>query len=220
MSELVVELDGIYVRNDRGGYVFRDLTLKIEPGQSAIIEGSSGSGKTTLAELLIGVRRPERGTMRLFGREIKPGRKRAVREARRKIGGVGGPFDLVPSLSVAENITLPLVISAERKKVQRERLLKMLSEFSLLKLAGRYPASLTRVERTLVQIARAAIGNQPLMIIDEPSAGLDPVTYERVAEFLVRIAVSGRSMILLVSQQPPGKIPNSRHYRLTNGVLE
>jgi len=220
MSELVVELDGIHVRTDRGGYVFRDLALKIEPGQSVIIDGSSGSGKTTLAELLIGLRRPERGTMRLFGREIKPGRKRAVREARRRIGGVGGPFDLVPSLTVAENITLPLVIAAERKKVQRERLLKMLSEFSLLKLAGKYPHSLTRVERTLVQIGRAAIGNQPLMIIDEPSAGLDPATYDRVFEFLVRIAVSGRSMILLVSQTPPGKIPNSRHYRLSNGVLE
>lgn len=143
-----------------------------------------------------------------------------MREARRRIGGVGGVFDLVPSLTVAENITMPLVIAAERKKVQRERLLKMLSEFSLLKLAGKYPHHLTRVERTLVQIARAAIANQPLIIIDEPSAGLDPATYERVSEFLVRIAVSGRSMILLVSHQPPRTLPNTRHYRLSNGVLE
>ena len=220
MKEPVVELSGIHLRTDRGSYVFRDMSLTIEPGQSVVIDGPSGAGKTSLAELLVGLRRPERGSIRLFGREVRPGRKRAVREARRRIGGVGGVFDLVPSLTVAENITLPLVIAAERKKVQRERLLKMLSEFSLLKLAGKYPQHLTRVERTLVQIARAAIANQPLIIIDEPSAGLDPATYDRVSEFLVRIAVSGRSMLLLVSQEPPGTIPNTRHLRLSNGVLE
>jgi len=220
MNEPVVELNGIHLRTDRGGYVFRDLALTIEPGQSVVVDGPSGSGKTALAELLVGLRRPESGTIRLFGRELKSGRRRAIREIRRRIGGVGGPFDLVPSLTVAENITLPLVIAAERKKVQRERLLKMLSEFSLLKLAGRYPHHLTRVERTLVQIGRAAIANQPLIIIDEPSAGLDPATYRRVFEFLVRIALSGRSMLILVSQPPPGEIPDSRLYRLCNGVLE
>jgi putative ABC transport system ATP-binding protein len=139
---------------------------------------------------------------------------------RGRIGGVGGPFELVPSLTVAENITLPMVIHAERKKIQRERLLKMLSEFSLLKLAAKYPSHLTRVENTLVQFARAFAANQPLVIIDEPSAGLDPATYERVFEYLVKVSLSGRSMIMLVSQEPPGKLPHSRDYRLINGALE
>lgn len=220
MKEPVVELKSIYLRTDRGGYVFRDLNLTIEPGQSVVLDGPSGSGKTALAELLVGLRWPERGEVRVFGHRLRPRGRRTIKEIRRRIGGVGGLFGLVPSLTVAENIALPMVLSAERKKVQRERLLKMLSEFSLLKLAGRYPHNLTRVENTLVQFARAAVANQPLIIIDEPAAGLDPATFQRVSEFLIQMALSGRSLLLLVSQAMPGEIPHSRHYRLRNGVLE
>jgi ABC-type ATPase involved in cell division len=220
MKEPVIQLENVTLRTDRGGTLFRDLDFEVAAGESAIIRGGAGSGKTLLTELLVGLRRPSQGKVRLFGRELKPGRNRSLKKLRRKIGGVGGPFGLVPSLTVAENITLPLVIAAERKKVQRERLLRMLSEFSLLKLANKHPRQLTRVENTLVQFARAAIANQSLIIIDEPSAGLDPATYERVLEFLVKIAVSGRSMLLLASQEPPGRIPGCRSYRLINGVLE
>jgi ABC-type ATPase involved in cell division len=220
MKEPVIQLENVTLRTDRGGVLFRDLNFEIASGESAVVRGGAGSGKTLLTELLVGLRRPTRGKVHLFGREVRPRRHRALKKLRRKIGGVGGPFGLIPSLTVAENITLPLVITAERKKVQRERLLRMLSEFSLLKLANKYPQHLTRVENTLVQFARAAIANQPLIIIDEPSAGLDPASYERVFQFLIKIALSGRSMLILASQEPPGEIPNCRSYRLTNGVLE
>ncbi|MCX6835908.1 MAG: ATP-binding cassette domain-containing protein [candidate division Zixibacteria bacterium] len=218
MKEPVVELTDIHLRADRGGFVFRGLNLTIESGQSAVIIGPSGSGKSTLAELLIGLRRADQGRVCLFGHELK--KHRHFRRVRRHIGGVGGPFALVPSLTVAENISLPLVLNAEPRNVQRERLFRILSEFSLLKLAGKYPNQLTRVENTLVQFARAAIANQPLMLIDEPSAGLDSANYQRVTEFLVRMAVSGRSLLILASQTPPGEIPGSRAYFLRNEVLE
>jgi ABC-type multidrug transport system ATPase subunit len=111
-------------------------------------------------------------------------------------------------------------MNAEPRKVQRERLFRILSEFSLLKLAGKYPDHLTRVENTLVQFARAAIANQPLMLIEEPSAGLDPASFQRVAEFLVRMALSGRSLLILASQPLPGEIPDAHTYFLRNEVLE
>ena len=218
MKEPVIELTDIHLRADRGGFVFRGLNLTVESGQSAVIIGPSGSGKSTLAELLIGLRRADQGRVCLFGRELK--KHRHFRRARRLIGGVGGPFALVPSLTVAENICLPLVLNAEQRKVQREQLFRILSEFSLLKLAGKYPNHLTRVENTLVQFARAAIANQPLMLIDEPSAGLDPASYQRVVEFLVRMAVSGRSLLILASQPPPGEIPGARAWFLRNEVIE
>jgi ABC-type lipoprotein export system ATPase subunit len=220
MDEPVVELRNVSLRSDRGQILFRDLDFTLERGESAIIYGGSGSGKTLLAEMLLGLRFPEDGTVTVLGQEIRRRRKRRIRRVRGRIGGVGGPFELVPSLTVAENITLPMVIHAERKKIQRDRLLKMLSEFSLLKLAGKYPRHLTRVENTLVQFARAFAANQPLVIIDEPSAGLDPASYERVFEYLVKVCLSGRSLLMLVSQEPPGKLPNSRDWRLVNGVLE
>lgn len=220
MKEPVVELTDIHLRVDRDRPLFRGLSLKLESGQSAVISGPSGSGKTSLVELMIGLRVPEKGQVVLFGQSLIPPRRRAIREVRRQIGGVGGPFGLVPSMTVSENITLPLVLNAEPKRGVQERLFRMLSEFSLLKLAGKYPNQLTRVENTLVQFARAAVASQPLILVDEPAAGLDTGSFQRVFEFLIKMALSGSSMLILASQPPPGEIPNSRTYYLRNEVLE
>ncbi len=220
MKEPVVELDQVQLKADRGGYVFRDLNLTIESGESVIISGPSGSGKTMLAQMLVGLRFASAGTVKLFGHEIRPRRKRLIRKTRRMIGGVGGSFGLLPLYTVADNITLPLVIGAERKKLQKERLVRVLSEFSLLKLANKYPRHLTRVEDYLAQFARAAVANQPLILIDEPLAGLDKKNYERISNFLVKVALSGRSMLILVSEPPNRTIPNSRLLRFTNGGVE
>lgn len=218
-TEPLVELKNVFLVSDRGGYVFRDLNLTLEAGRSAVITGVAGSGKTSLVELMIGRRFAECGTVRLFNRELKKGKKRVINRVRKKIGGVGGVFGLLPSLTVAENITLPMVISGIRKKIQQERLLKLLSEFSLLKQAGEYPPNLTRVENYLVQFARASIAGQPLIIIDEPSAGLDLKTYQRIFDYLIKISISGRSMIILTSEKPPLEIPQTDHYLLENGTL-
>jgi putative ABC transport system ATP-binding protein len=220
MKEPVVQLTDIHVKQDRGGYLYRGLKLTIESGRSAVIIGPSGSGKSWLVEMLLGLRKPDQGQLSVLGQSLVPLKRRIVREVRRQIGGVGGPFGLVPSLSVAENITLPLVLNGERKEVQQERLFRMLSEFSLLKLANKHPQHLTRVETSLVQFARAAVADQPLIIIDEPSAGLDQPSFQRVTEFLVKVALSGSSMLILASQPPPGEMPNSHTYYLRNGVLE
>jgi len=125
----------------------------------------------------------------------------------------------MPSLTVAENITFPLVLSGTRRKVRRERLLKILTQFSLLKQAGEYPRSLTRVESTLVQFARSSIAHQPLMIVDEPLAGLDRKTYQRVLEYLVSVSLSGRSMIILCSDPPSQPLPHTDYYHISNRAL-
>ncbi|MFQ5453635.1 MAG: ATP-binding cassette domain-containing protein [Candidatus Zixiibacteriota bacterium] len=218
-DNIIVELNNVCLKSDRGGEVFRDLNLKLEAGHSAIITGSAGSGKSLLLELLLGRRFPESGSVKVFGKTILPQKKRMIKHIRRKIGGVGGIFGLMPSYNVAENILFPLVITSERKKVCKERLLKMLTEFSLLKQRGEYPANLTRVEYTLVLFARASIANQPLIIIDEPLAGLDLKTYQRIYDYMVKLSLSGRSLIILSSEILSKSIPNSDNYLIMNGAL-
>ncbi|MEE8576247.1 MAG: ATP-binding cassette domain-containing protein [candidate division Zixibacteria bacterium] len=215
----VIELNNIEMPDDRGGFVFRGLSIKIEAGCSAIITGAAGSGKTTLVDLLLGLKGASSGSVELFGDMIGKRRGRVIRRVRQKIGGVGGHFRLVPSLTVAENITLPLVLAGERRKVQKERLLKALSEFSLLKQAGEYPQSLTRVESTLAQFARASIAHQPLLIIDEPAALLDARTWQRVHEYLVKVILSGRSLLILTSETLQPELPKTDQYNLSGGVL-
>ena len=218
-EKVVVELNNVCLESDRGEQVFNNLSLTLPSGRSAVITGPAGSGKTTLAELLVGERYAQSGSVELFGNCLRPGAARVTKRIRKKIGGVGGIFALIPSLTVAKNITFPLILAGERRKTRQERLLKMLTEFSLLKRAGDYPHSLTRVENTLVQFARASVNHQPLMLIDEPLAGLDRETNQRIFEHLITVSLSGRSMIILCSEVPEQRLPNTDYYRLTNGIL-
>jgi len=216
----IVELSNVYMKSDRGNLVFQDLNLSLTAGRSAVITGAAGSGKSSLVELITGIRGCDGGSVELFGKLVKVKKKRLLKQLRRKIGGVGGIYSLIPSFNVAENIIYPLVISGERNKIIKERLLNMLREFSLLKQAGEYPDGLTRVEKTLVLFARASIANQPLIIIDEPLAGLDLNTFERIYEYLVRVSLSGRSMIILTSEPLVKVLPNTDNFYIRNGALQ
>ncbi len=219
VQNVLVELNNVYLKSDRGGHVFQNLSFTLNTGRSAVITGSAGLGKTSLVELLVGLRPVQGGSVEVMGQTVKPERARTVKLVRRKVGGVGGIFGLMPSLTVAENISFPLILAGERRRVRRERLLKMLTEFSLLRQAGEYPHSLTRVENTLVQFARASIAHQPLMLIDEPLAGLDRKTYQRILEYLVSVSVSGRSMIILSSEILSQELPNTDYYQIVDGTL-
>jgi D-methionine transport system ATP-binding protein len=218
-QRVLVELDNIYVESDRAGPVFNNLCFRLTAGYSAVITGPSGSGKTTLTELVVGSRFAQSGSVEVFGKCLRPGQWKTIKRVRRKIGGVGGMFTLIPSFTVAENIGFPLVLAGVRRKTRQERLLKMLTEFSLVKRAGDYPRTLTRVESTLVQFARASVAHQPLLIIDEPLAGLDRQTFRRILEHLVAVSLSGRSMIILTSEVLPHELPNTDYYLLGDGTL-
>lgn len=217
--EIIVECNNVNLKSSRGDDVFHNLDFKLKAGRSAIITGSAGSGKSSFAELIIGRQYSTQGSVEVFGKVIRPGQKRLIKYNRRRIGGVGGIFSLIPSYTVAENIIFPLILSGEKKKVRKERLLKMLTEFSLLKQSGEYPENLTRVENTLVQFARASVAHQPLLIIDEPLAGLDKKTYQRIYDYLVKLSLSGQSMIILSSETLDKGLPNTDSYLIMNGAL-
>ena len=218
-SQYLVELHNVVLRSDRGGSVFKDLTFSLEAGHSAMIAGGSGTGKSSLLDLILGKKAPQAGSVEVFGKMLNAKSKGQLRRIRRRIGGVGGPFGLIPTMTVSENILLPLVIAGERTVTQKERLVRTLSELSLLSHASEYPAQLTRVQATLVQIARSTIANQPLVLIDEPSAGLDRATVALVFEFLFKVAASGRSLVIVSSEMPPHELPNAKKYTITDGVL-
>jgi ABC-type ATPase involved in cell division len=215
----IVELDNVCLKSGRGEEVFSDLCLKLKTGRSVVINGAAGSGKSSLAELLIGRQFAYQGSVTVFDQLIKRGKKRLIKETRRKIGGVGGQFSLIPNYTVAENIIFPMILNGDKKKFRKERLLKMLTEFSLIKQSNEKPENLTRVENMLAQFARAAVAYQPLLIIDEPLAGLDKKTYQRIYDYLVKMTLAGQSMIILSSETLPNDLPNTDQYQIQNGTL-
>ena len=215
----IVDLANVALRSRSGGSIFRDLNLVLKPGCSVIITGPAGSGKSSLADLILGRRKPESGSVEVFSHQISPRKRRRLQKIRSGIGGVGGVFELLPLLTVAANIELPLIIAGERKKTRQDSLRRSLSEFSLLNQADLFPRQLTRVENMMAQLARASVASQPLMIIDEPMAGLDAKTYERVLDYLFNVAVSGRSMIILSSEPPSRTLPQTDVRALIDGAL-
>ncbi|MFH2048377.1 MAG: ATP-binding cassette domain-containing protein, partial [bacterium] len=201
MDENIVEMGNVYLDSSKGDEIFRNLNFSLKSGRTAIIIGGSGSGKTSFVEMIVGRQFAKSGSVEVFGQIIKPGRRRIVNKVRRQIGGVGGIFELIPSYTIAQNIAFPIVVIAKSKKYRHERTLKMLTEFSLINRAGDYPHDLTRVQKTLALFARASVANQPLIIIDEPSAGMDQSTSERIFKYLHEVSMSGLSMIILGSEK-------------------
>lgn len=218
-DEKLIELSNVCLKSDRDEMIFRDMDFSLRRGESAVITGPAGAGKTSLVELLIGTRFADSGLVALFGHEVAPRKRSVIKKIRRRIGGVGGVFGLIPTYTVAENIVYPLILAGMEKRDRLERLFAMLTEFSLLKQSADYPDHLTRVERALVQFARATVADQPLVLIDEPLAGLDTQTYERIFEYLVKVSLSGRSMLILTSDVPARELPRVKNYNLGKGIL-
>ena len=216
----VIDLCNVYLTSDRGDPIFSNLNLRVRVGHSAVIVGSAGSGKSCLLQMLIGHRWPDSGSVELVGHCLKRRKGRVTNYVRRRVGGIGGVFGLVPSLTVAQNIAFPLVLNGVRRRTRREKLMKTLADFSLLKLASEYPHSLTRVENTLAQFARASIASQPIVLIDEPLVGLDAQTYDRIYDHLVNISLSGRSMIIVAGDPLRKELPKTECYQIRDGALE
>lgn len=220
MDECIVEMVNVYLHSGKGEEIFQNLNFSLKSGRTAIITGGPGSGKTSFVELIVGQHFAESGSVEVFGNNIISGKKRIINKVRRMIGGVGGIFELIPSYTVSQNIAFPIIVTAKSNKYRHERTLKMLTEFSLINRAGDYPHDLTRVQKALVQFARASVANQPLIVIDEPSSGLDKSTSERIFKYLHDVSMSGLTMIILCSEKISYELPNSDYYEIKNGTLE
>ncbi len=219
MDANALDLHQVTYTTDRGDTLFRNLDLTLRQGESLVIVGAAGTGKTRLLDILIGRTFADSGSVEVLGEELRKRRWGAVRRVRRRIGGVGGPFDLIPSFTVAKNLSIPMILAGESRKVRHERLFTTLADMSLLNLAKTYPFQLTRVERTMVQLARATIANQPLVLIDEPAAGVDPATYERVFGYLTKLILSGRSLLIVSAEPPQQDLPHTTVRFFHEGTL-
>ena len=194
MSGLVVEI-GTPPRR-----ILDDVNLTLTPGAMAAITGPSGAGKTTLLHALAGLVTPDAGVVTFEGRDIgslsESGRDRWRREA---IGLVFQDFLLVPELSIAENILLPLRFDAWRATAaQRARLRDLADRVGLTDLSPRAGA-LSRGEQQRVALARALIRKPALIFADEPTASLDAANAARVADLLIETARQSGAGLLVVS---------------------
>jgi putative ABC transport system ATP-binding protein len=159
--------------------------LDIEQGQFVVIVGRSGSGKSTLLRLIGGLETPDTGHVRVVGRDLaalSENERAALR--RRTTGFVFQFFNLLPTLTVAENVQLPLALNEMPRAAAARRSAELLAELGLADCGDRFPEELSGGEQQRVAIARAVAHEPALVLADEPTGNLDIETADRVLELL------------------------------------
>ncbi|MEJ2659359.1 MAG: ABC transporter ATP-binding protein [Desulfobacteraceae bacterium] len=204
-----------------GEYVhaLNDINLKIQPAQYLSIMGPSGSGKSTLLNILGLLDRPDQGTYKLQGADtttLDDDAQAAVR--RHKIGFIFQFFHLVPRLTAAENIALPMVlagIAADRRKQRVDRALK---RFGLTERSGHRPDQLSGGQRQRVAIARATIMEPAIILADEPTGNLDRASGSEVIETIETLNGEGMTVVMVTHDPDMGRRA-LRRVRMVDGTI-
>jgi putative ABC transport system ATP-binding protein len=191
--DLVVEYSG-------GGYIVRPidgLGMEVANGELALLLGASGCGKTTLLSVFAAILRPREGSVRLDDLEVTELHGSTLTEyRRRRVGIVFQAFNLIPSLTAAENVQVPLRAAGTGRRRARKRADELLERVSLTGRRRHRPSELSGGEQQRVAIARALALDPPLVLADEPTAHLDYIQIEGVLQLLREIADEGRVVVV------------------------
>ena len=189
-----------YREGDSVHSVISDARLQILPGECVALLGRSGSGKSTLLNLIAGIDRPDSGDILIAGNSISTQKEPALTLFRRRhIGFVYQFFNLIPTLTCAENIALPLELNAQPRDAIVTQTDQMLDAVGLRPRAMAYPDQLSGGEQQRVAIARALVHRPALVLADEPTGNLDQAAGERVLELMMSLAREEHSSLLLVT---------------------
>ncbi|MEK9155751.1 MAG: cell division ATP-binding protein FtsE [Patescibacteria group bacterium] len=173
-----------------------DVSFKISLGEFISIVGPSGAGKSTLVKLLTCEEPPTSGHIYVAGRDITKLKKRELPFYRRKVGVIFQDFKLLPHKTVFENIAFALEVSDSSNEEIRERVPKIIELVGLTSRAKAMTEELSGGERQRVSIARALVHQPKLLIADEPTGNLDPVTTWEIVELLFKINKQGTIVLL------------------------
>jgi putative ABC transport system ATP-binding protein len=198
----------------------RDVSLQIQPGEFVAVVGKSGSGKTTLLNLLAGIDRPTSGVVSIAGTDLNTLSESQLAEWRgRTIGLVFQFFQLLPTLTVVENVMLPMdfaeIIPAPER---RPKALELLERVGIRDQADKLPVTLSGGQQQRAAIARALANDPPILMADEPTGNLDEATRTSVLELFAKLNDEGRT-IIVVSHERDISSYTDRQATLVDGCV-
>ena len=223
MSEKLIRVTGLrrdYGSGDRVVHAVRDVSFTAGRGELVAVRGRSGAGKTTLLNMIGGLDRPTAGTVEVAGHDVTAAGQAELLELRRTtIGFVFQSFGLIPILSAAENVSVPLRLNRRPAAERTERVAILLELVGLGGQAAQRPGELSGGQQQRVAVARALANDPPLLIADEPTGQLDSETGRSIMD-LLRALVDARGMTALVATHDPSLIDRAdRVLTLRDGRL-
>jgi putative ABC transport system ATP-binding protein len=200
--------------------VLKGISLDINKNEYVALMGPSGSGKSTLMNLLGCLDSPTSGRYILNGKDVSKMLDNDLAEVRNKeIGFVFQQFNLLPRLTAAENVALPLVYNGTAKKRRTEQALEMLNRVGLADRSHHKPNELSGGQNQRVAIARALVNNPAIILADEPTGNLDSKTSKEIMEIFGKIQTEGNTVILVTHEEDIAHYAH-RVIRLKDGVIE
>ncbi len=178
----------------------RDIELEVRTGELMMLVGPSGSGKTTLISVIAGILDNDDGECLVFGHDFKKMKTREkIRYRGQNIGFVFQAFNLFPTLTSVENVTVPLLLNGVDKREATQRAAEILESVGLGDKLSKFPAELSGGQQQRVAIARSLVHNPRLIVCDEPTSALDHQTGHKVMEMLRRVMVAPDRALIVVT---------------------
>src|SRR6267142_1820571 len=201
-EQFAVQCRGVmktYGTGDTKVMALRGIDLDVRKGELMMLVGPSGCGKTTLISVMAGILEQDNGECEVFGRDLKHmGQWQKTHFRGQTIGFVFQAFNLLPSLSAAENVAVPLLINGVRRREAVARASDVLSRVGLGDRTHSLPSQLSGGQQQRVAIARALVHDPKLIVCDEPTSSLDHETGQKVMELMREVALGeGRSLVIV-----------------------
>lgn len=197
----------------------QDINISFDKGELVSIIGESGSGKSTLMNLIGGLDSDYTGLIEIDGKDLKSFSSKDLDDYRKKkIGFVFQSFNLIPHLSVIDNVTIALTLSNEKESVKTEKATKLLERLGLKDHLKKKPSQLSGGQKQRVAIARALINNPDIILADEPTGALDSATTLQILEILKEIADEGKLVIMVTHSEKVASI-SSRIVEISDGKI-
>lgn len=196
----VIEINNLKI-SFVGNEVLKDTSLKLYEGENLVVLGKSGTGKSVLIKCIIGLLRPDHGSIKVFGKETGEMKKKEFSQLRQKIGFLFQSGALYDSMTVKQNLEFPLVrLKKDLTKQQREeRILSVLESIGLPDVLNKMPSELSGGMRKRVSLARTIIVDPEIMLYDEPTTGLDPVTSDEISELINEVQKKYKTSSIIIT---------------------
>jgi phospholipid/cholesterol/gamma-HCH transport system ATP-binding protein len=198
-TEPVVNVKGL-CKSFEQQVVLRGIDLQVARGETLAVLGRSGTGKSVLLKLIIGLQKPDAGSIQIHGQEVTGLDRKQLNEIRKKIGFLFQQAALYDSLTVEENVAFPLRRHTQMSDAERgERVKELLSSVGMEKDLGKMPADISGGMKKRVGLARALALEPDIMLFDEPTAGLDPITSGEINQLVLKLQKERNTASIVVT---------------------